>query len=76
MDRNDRMCVFCFLNETRLLLEDEFRVFLICPKCATIRSEYLYNWYSGNCELHNIYNLLQSKNVCVIRKMAFYVYKF
>ena len=41
----------------------------IFPKCATIRSEYLYSWYSGNCELQNVYNLLQSKSVCVIRNV-------
>ena len=26
VDRNDRICLFCFLNETRLLLEDDLRV--------------------------------------------------
>ena len=41
----------------------------IFPKCATIRSEYLYSWYSGNCELQNVYNLPQSKSVCVIRNV-------
>ena len=35
---------------------------------------YLYSWYSGKCGLQNVYNLLQSKGVCVIRKVAFYAY--
>jgi len=50
IERNDRICLFCFLNENRLLLEDEFHECFICPKCAMIRRGYLYSWYSRNCE--------------------------
>jgi len=37
--------LFGFLNENRLPLENEFHVFFICPKFATIRREYFYSWY-------------------------------
>ena len=43
--RADRICLHCFNQLNRLVVEDEYLVFFICSKFIGIREEYLHTWY-------------------------------
>ena len=75
IDRENRICLYCF-NKYRLrIIEDEYHVFFSCSKYRNIRSSHLYSWYNGRDDIISFYNILQNNNPCVIRKVAIYITK-
>ena len=75
IERHDRICIYCLLNDDILVVEDEYHVFFICPRFAEIRQSHLLNWFSGNRDLYNFNNIMTTDNVKHIRCLAVYVHK-
>ena len=47
IDREDRICWYCFINNDIYVIEDEFHAFFQCDQFQAIRYQNLYNWYNG-----------------------------
>jgi hypothetical protein len=75
VDRNDRVCLYCFLNKDILIVEDEYHAFFICEKFGDIRHIYLYNWYKARPNLDNFYNLFKCNDEITLKNLAFFVSK-
>ena len=58
--KTDRLCAFCLEKTNVRCVEDEYHVFFKCKKYDQERN-YLYNWYAGNSETADFYDLLSTK---------------
>ena len=72
--KTDRLCAFCLEKTNARYLEDEYHVFFKCKKYDQERTNYPYNWCTGNSETADFYDLLSTKSEFKIRKIANYVY--
>ena len=75
MEREDRMCSFCFLNGNHPIIEDEYHAFSICPKDVNIRERYLYNWYFSRTEPFDFIQLMKSCNYKTLKQLTLFVTK-
>ena len=75
VNREDRVCLHCFLQKDILVIEDEYHAFFICEKFEEIRHIYLNSWYKGLPSLDNMYNIFQSDNPTTLKNLAIYVSK-
>ena len=60
--KTDLPCAFCVVKTNARCLENEYHVSFKCKKYDQERANYLYNWYTGNSEIVNFYNLLSTKS--------------
>ena len=72
--KTDRLCAFCLEKTNARCLEDEYHVFFKCKKYDQERTNYLYNWCTGNSGTADFYDLLSTKSEFKISKVANYVY--
>ena len=71
-----RICQFCFQNDNVSVVEFVFHVFFCCKRFDGIRNSYLFNWYSYDRNLPNIYTIMSSTIYEeTIYKTALYVEK-
>lgn len=75
IERENRICVYCFMQKDALVIEDEFHAFFVCEKFKIIRDLYLNTWFNALPSLQNFYCLLQNENPLVIKNIAIYVSK-
>ena len=74
--RDDRVCHHCLLNHDILLVETEYHCFFYCSLLNAERQTLLFSWYQGRNDIMSIYNLLKSKKLTTIRKVAKYISTF
>ena len=70
--RDDRVCRHCLLNHI-LVVETEYHYFFHCSLFNAERQTLLFSWYQGRNDIMSFYNLLKSKNLTTIRKVAKYI---
>ena len=71
--RVDRICLFCFNNLSRIVVEDEYHVFFICAKFNNLRDEYLHTWYRSGDSKNHFHNVISTSNPVIIRKLCTYI---
>ena len=49
------------------IVECEIHVFFHCPKCGEIRNVFLFNWYTSDTNITNLYSLIHNDNPDVIK---------
>ena len=72
--RELRFCIYC-LNNNVQALEDEFHVFLVCPKFSDLRERYILSWYNGGSDKIDFINIMKSENVNSIKQISLYIHK-
>jgi len=55
IDKKDRLCLYCFINEDNFIIQDNYHVFFNCPRYDDIRRNYLFNCYTGPTEVIYFY---------------------
>ena len=68
--RNERICKVCSDNK----VEDEFHFILQCVAYSDIRTCFIPSRYYIRPSIHNLHNLLASRNDSTIRNIAQYIY--
>lgn len=71
--RANRICLYCFNQLKKLVIEDEYHVFFICPNFDGIRDEYLHTWYRSGDSKNHFYNILCTCNPVLIKKLCMYI---
>ena len=75
IDKEDRICLYCFINEDNLIIEDKHHVSFNCPRYDDIRRNYQFNWYTGPTEVIYFYNIMSIDNENTIRNTALFINK-
>ena len=73
IERERRICSFCYNNQNLSYVEDEYHAFFQCFQYNSERKRYLYNWYKGRGTLDNFYRLMKTTEESTIRKIAIFV---
>ena len=68
--RVDRICLFCFNNLNKIVVEDEYHVCFICAKFNNLRDEYLHTWYRSGDNKNHFHNVISTSNPVIIRKLC------
>ena len=74
ISRNDRICLYCMMQNDLFTVEDEYHAFFHCVKYVDIRRNLLHNWYIGRTELVDFYNLMKSDDPITIHRLAVFIY--
>ena len=69
IERNDRKCNFCDKND----LGDEFHYLLVCPYLGLYRNRFINMENRTNVNIIKYKNLLQSKNMIVLKKLCKFI---
>ena len=70
IEREKRICYYCYNNHNLSLIEDEYHAFFQCLQYDNERQRYIYNWYNGGNTPDNFYTLM--KSMAIIKKNAIF----
>jgi len=68
------MCYFCQQSNNANIIDCEYHVFFKCDKYDIVRQSYLFIWYVHGTKHLDLYALLSSQHLEIVKYVSIYIY--